>query len=73
MELTNEKIIEVLKEKFENDNVTIDTRFKEDLRADSIDLYQMVIEMEEEYSITIDDEEAMKIKTVLDLINAINK
>lgn len=73
MELTNEKIIEVLKEKFENVNVTIDTRFKEDLRADSIDLYQMVIEMEEEYSITIDDEEAMKIKTVLDLINAINK
>ncbi len=40
------------------------TRFREDLDADSLDLYTLVQEMEDSYGVRIPDEQAMKIKTV---------
>jgi acyl carrier protein len=40
------------------------TRFKEDLEADSLDLVELVMELEDRYSIRIPDEEAVKILTV---------
>jgi acyl carrier protein len=41
-----------------------DTRFKEDLEADSLDLVELVVELEDSYGIRIPDEEAAKIVTV---------
>ena len=41
-----------------------DTRFKEDLEADSLDLVELVVELEDNYGIRIPDEEAAKILTV---------
>jgi acyl carrier protein len=53
------------------DELTIDpmsideaTRFREDLEADSLDLYTLVQELEDQYSIQISDEQAAKILTV---------
>jgi acyl carrier protein len=40
------------------------TRFREDLEADSLDLYTLVQELEDSYGVTISDEEAAKILTV---------
>ena len=40
------------------------TRFKEDLEADSLDLYTLVQELEDSYGVTISDEQAAKILTV---------
>ena len=40
------------------------TRFKEDLEADSLDLVELVVELEDSYGIRIPDEEAAKIRTV---------
>jgi acyl carrier protein len=40
------------------------TRFKEDLEADSLDLYTLVQELEDAYGITMPDEDAAKILTV---------
>ena len=40
------------------------TRFKEDLEADSLDLVELVVELEDSYGIRIPDEEAAKILTV---------
>jgi acyl carrier protein len=40
------------------------TRFKEDLEADSLDLVELVVELEDRYGIRIPDEEAAKILTV---------
>ena len=40
------------------------TRFKEDLEADSLDLYTLVQELEDSYGVKISDEEATKILTV---------
>ena len=40
------------------------TRFKEDLEADSLDLVELVMELEDTYGIRIPDEDAVKITTV---------
>ncbi len=45
------------------------TRFKEDLDADSLDLYELVMELEDRYSIRVSEEEAADIKTVADAVN----
>ena len=44
--------------------VADDTRFKEDLEADSLDLVELVMELEDRYGIRIPDEEAARILTV---------
>ena len=44
--------------------ITAETRFKEDLEADSLDLYTLVQELEDTYGVKISDEEAAKILTV---------
>lgn len=41
-----------------------DTRFKEDLEADSLDLYELVMELEDTYGVRISDEDAARILTV---------
>ena len=41
-----------------------DTRFKEDLEADSLDLVALVQELEDQYGVRIPDDDASKIKTV---------
>ena len=44
--------------------VTEQTRFKEDLDADSLDLYTLVQELEDSYGVTMSDDEAARITTV---------
>ncbi len=46
------------------DRIYAGTRFKEDLEADSLDLYTLVQELEDSYGVRISDEEATKILTV---------
>jgi acyl carrier protein len=46
------------------DRISESTRFKEDLVADSLDLYTLVQELEDSYGVKISDEEASKILTV---------
>ena len=46
------------------DAITEATRFKEDLEADSLDLYTLVQELDDTYGIRISDEEAAQIQTV---------
>ena len=44
--------------------ITEDTHFREDLSADSLDLYTLVQELEDTYGIKMSDEEAARIQTV---------
>jgi acyl carrier protein len=46
------------------EKVSEDTRFKEDLDADSLDLYELVMELEDRYKIRMSEEEAAEIRTV---------
>ena len=43
--------------------------FREDLDADSLDLYELVMELEDSYGITVSEEEAAKITTVGDAVD----
>lgn len=45
-------------------SIELDTRFREDLEADSLDLYTLVQELEDTYGVKISDEEATRILTV---------
>jgi len=55
------------------DEVRVDSRFVEDLGADSLDLVELIMAMEEEFEAEIPDEEAEKIQTVGDAINYIQR
>ena len=61
-----ERIRSHLAEELEVDPGRIEegTRFKEDLEADSLDLVELVVELEDRYGIRIPDEEAARILTV---------
>ena len=61
-----ERIRAHLAEELEVDPAVLreDTRFKEDLEADSLDLVELVMELEDNYGIRIPDEEAARILTV---------
>ena len=44
------------------------TRFREDLDADSLDLYELLMELEDRYGIRVSEEEAAEIETVNDAV-----
>ena len=46
------------------EKITDATRFRDDLDADSLDLYELVMELEDTYGIKVSEEEAAQIKTV---------
>jgi acyl carrier protein len=56
----------------EKTEVVPDAAFVDDLGADSLDLVELIMAMEEEFDIEIADEEAEKLKTVQDVISYIN-
>jgi acyl carrier protein len=44
------------------------TRFREDLDADSLDLYELVMELEDNYGVSVSEEQATRIQTVGDAV-----
>ncbi len=46
------------------DRIGEDTRFREDLEADSLDLVELLVELEDRYGVRIPDEQAARIRTV---------
>ena len=57
----------------EEDEITMDTTFVDDLGADSLDVFQIIMGLEEEFDIEIPNEEAEKIVTVGDAVEKIKK
>jgi acyl carrier protein len=55
------------------DEVKPDSSFVEDLGADSLDLTELIMAMEEEFGIEIDDDEAQKLIKVQDAVSYIEK
>jgi acyl carrier protein len=51
------------------DEITDSTRFKDDLDADSLDLYELVMELEDTYGISVSEQEAARIQTVSDAVD----
>lgn len=65
-----EKILSIMESQLGVDvtGVTEETTFREDLRIDSLDLYELVTALEDEYGIEIDQEELDDIKSVGDVV-----
>ena len=61
-----ERVKEIIEEQLNLDGVEITeaSRFKEDLQADSLDLFELVMAFEDEYSVEIPSEDLEKITTV---------
>ena len=53
------------------DEVTMDTSFEEDLGADSLDMYQVVVQMEETFKVKVTPQEIEKIKRVSEAVEFI--
>lgn len=53
------------------EEITVDTTFLEDLGADSLDVFQIILEIENEFDIEIQQEEAEKINTVGEAVQLI--
>jgi acyl carrier protein len=66
LKLVREHLAEELEIPIEKINET--TRFREDLDADSLDLYELVMELEDNYGISVSEEQAATIKTVGDAV-----
>ena len=55
------------------DAVTLEASFVEDLGADSLDLTELIMAMEEEFELEIDDEEAQKLLKVKDAVSYVER
>ena len=55
----------------EEESVTLEASFKEDLKADSLDLFEMVMALEEEFDMEIPSEDLEQLETVQDVITYI--
>ncbi len=66
-----EKITEIIAEQLsvDADTITESSSFKEDLGADSLDLFELVMALEDEYSIDIPSEDLQNLLTVGDVMN----
>ncbi len=66
-----EKLKRILAEQLDVDeeSITEDTSFKDDLGADSLDLFEMVMNLESEYSIEVPAEELAELATVGDVLD----
>ena len=65
-----EKMIEIIAEQLcsDADSITEATSFKDDLGADSLDLFELVMALEDEYNVEIPAEELTDLNTVGDVI-----
>ena len=68
--MTRDEVLDAIREHLADEleldpaRITEDTHFREDLSADSLDLYTLVQELEDSYGVKMSDEEAARIHTV---------
>ncbi len=70
LQMVKEVIADVLK--VDIDNITPETRFIEDLKADSMDQFFLIDGFCEKFDVTISDDEAREIRTVQDILDYID-
>jgi len=68
-----EKVKAILVEELdaEEENIKLESKIKDDLGADSLDLFELISKIEEELDVTIDEEDYGKLVTVGDIVNYI--
>lgn len=71
---TFEKVRNMLVDKLgvAEDKITLDSEIIKDLGADSLDLVEMLLSLEENFGVTVSDEQTETIKTVKDIVDIID-
>ncbi len=71
----NQEMVDIIVEQLsvEKDKVVSEASFVDDLGADSLDLVELIMAMEEKFDIEIPDEDAEKIVTVQDAVDYVEK
>lgn len=74
-DMTIDKVKELLAAQLNisQDKIKEDSKLVEDLGADSLDMVEMLMTLEDEFGISISDEDALKLKTVSDIVTYIEK
>jgi acyl carrier protein len=57
----------------DEDKIALDATFKDDLGADSLDIVELIMELEDDFDLEISDEDAEKISTVGDVVTYITE
>lgn len=72
--MTLDKVKELIAQQLNIDvsKITPASRIVEDLGADSLDTVEMLMTMEEEFGITIPDEDAMQLKTIKNIVDYVD-
>jgi acyl carrier protein len=75
VEEIEQKVVQIVSEQMSVDKneISRETSFVNDLNADSLDTVELVMELEDEFDMTIPDEDAEKLKTVGEAIDYIRK
>ena len=70
-----DKLVEIMMDhlSIQPQDVTLDTSFKDDLAVDSLDLYDLVMALEEEFNIEIPQEKLTEVETVENLIKVLKE
>jgi acyl carrier protein len=70
LENLEDKVISIVSEQLSapRDEIKMESNFIDDLKADSLDLVELVMEFEDEFGITVPDDDYEKIRTVADAI-----
>ena len=70
-----EKLVNIICEQLgkEAENIKPETRFQEDLEADSLDLFELVNAIEDEFEVEFDSDELDKVETVADVADYLKK
>jgi len=73
--MDQDKVIAIIAEQMSitEDKISMETSFQDDLGADSLDIFQIISELEEEFNIEFSNEDAEKIKTVGDAVEYIKE
>jgi len=71
---TFNKVKEIIVDRLDVDEakITLEASFKDDLEADSLDVVELVMELEDEFDLEISDDDAEKIATVGDAVSYID-
>ncbi|MBU3804793.1 MAG: acyl carrier protein [Candidatus Cellulosilyticum pullistercoris] len=70
-----EKVRQIISDQFNisEDEITLSTSFTDDLNADSLDIFQVIMAIEEEFEMEISNDEAEKVSTVGDVVEYIKQ
>lgn len=68
-----DKVKEILEKSFKGEEINLNTNFREDLKADSIKILTVVMDIEDEYNLELDEETIRSMVVVKDLVDYIEK